>query len=138
MDSIPIELVALGIGVFLCLFGYRLKKIAMTVIWFVIGFFLVSLFVDKIIDDQIWQLILCGVGGLVLSMFGLTIEKFAIFVTVGATFALTILQSFGPPTDWVLPAISIAIGVTAGAFATWLMKPMLILATALVIFWVQR
>ena len=73
--EIPTGIIGLVIGLFLLFFGYRLKKIAITIIWFLIGFWLVSLFVDKIVADEMWQLILCGIGGLVLGMFGMTIEN---------------------------------------------------------------
>jgi len=131
MISIPLEIIALIIGCFLLLFGYRIKKVALTIIWFLVGYWLVSLFIDQIIADQLWQFILCCVGGLVLGMFGLTIEKFAIFITVGVTFAMSVMQNFGPAADWTLPAIAIAIGVVAGVIGVWLIKPMLILATAI-------
>ena len=129
--EIPTEIIALIVGFFLLLFGYRVKKIAITIIWFIIGYWLVSLFVDQIIADQMWQFILCCVGGLVLGMLGMTIERFAIFVTVGATFAMFVIQNFGPVTDWVLPVIAVAVGVVAGTIAVWLVKPMIILATAI-------
>ncbi|MBP5656355.1 DUF4203 domain-containing protein [Candidatus Saccharibacteria bacterium] len=131
MVSIPTDIVALIIGAFLLLFGYRVKKIAITIIWFIVGYWLVSLFVDKIVADQLWQFILCCVGGLVLGMFGMTIEKFAVFVTVGATFGMSVIQNFGPATDWTLPAIAVAVGVVTGVIAVWLIKPMIILATSI-------
>ena len=127
--TIPTEIIALIIGAFLLLFGYRLKKIAITLIWFLVGFWIVSLFVDKIVADQMWQLILCCVGGLILGMFGMTIEKFAVFVTVGVTFCMSVIENFGPATDWTLWAIAVAVGVVAGVIAVWLIKPMVILAT---------
>lgn len=132
MDTtIPTEVIALIIGAFLLLFGYRVKKIAITIIWFIVGYWLVSLFVDKIVADQMWQLILCCVGGLVLGMFGMTIEKFAVFVTVGVAFGMSVIQNFGPVTDWTLPAIAVAVGVVAGVLGVWLIKPMIILSTAI-------
>ena len=131
MENIPTEVVAFLIGIFLLFFGYRLKKIAITIIWFIVGFWLVSLFIDKVTPDPTWQLILCGVGGLVLGMFGMTIERFAIFVTVGVTFAMSVIQNFGPVVDWTLPAIAVAVGVVTGALGVWLVKPMIIVATAI-------
>lgn len=128
--EIPTAAVALIVGLFLLFFGYRVKKIAITIIWFIVGFWLVSQFIDKVVADQTWQLILECVGGLVLGMFGMTIERFAVFVTVGAAFGLSIIQNFGPVTDWTLPAIAVAVGVVAGVVGVWLIKPMIILATS--------
>lgn len=129
--EIPTGIIGLVIGLFLLFFGYRLKKIAITVIWFLIGFWLVSLFVDKIVADEMWQLILCGVGGLVLGMFGMTIEKIAVFASVGFAFFMSAMNAFGPATDWTLPVICVAIGVVAGVIAVWFIKPMVIIATSI-------
>ena len=129
--TIPTEIIALIIGAFLLFFGYRVKRIAITIIWFIVGYWLVSLFVEKIVADQMWQFILCVVGGLVLGMFGMTIEKFAIFATVGVTFCMSVIENFGPATDWTLWAIAVAVGVVAGVIAVWLIKRMVILATAI-------
>lgn len=129
--TIPVEIISILIGVFLLLFGYRLKKVAMTIIWFIVGYYLVSLFVDKLVSAEVWQIVLCCVGGLVLSMFSMTIEKLAIFITVTAAFSLAIIEAFGPATDWVLPVVAVAIGVVAGVLATWFIKPMIIIATAI-------
>ena len=128
--EIPTAIIALIVGFFLLFFGYRVKKIAITIIWFIIGFWLVSLFIDKITADQTWQLILECVGGLVLGIFGMTIEKFAVFVTIGVAFGWSMIENFGPITDWTLPAIAVAVGTVAGVIGVWLIKPMIILATS--------
>ncbi len=129
--QIPVGIVALIVGALLLLFGYRIKKIAMTIIWFILGYYLVSLFVDKLVSAEIWQVILCCVGGLVLAMFSMTIEKLAIFITVTASFSLAIIDAFGASDPaWILPVIAIAVGVVAGVLATWFIKPMIIVATA--------
>ena len=130
METIPTGIVAIIIGLFLLFFGYRVKKIAITVIWFVVGYWLVSQFASQIVQDQFWQFLLCCVGGLVLGIFGMTIEKFAVFLTVGVTFGMSVMQNFGPATDWTLPAIAVAVGVVAGVIAVWLIKPMIIIATS--------
>lgn len=131
MESIPTEIIAILIGAFLLFFGYRLKKIALTIIWFLVGYYLVSLFVDKIVADQLWQFILCCVGGLVLGMFGMTIERFAVFVTVGVAFGLSFMQTFSFEPQWALIAVAVAVGVVAGVIGVWLIKPMIILATSI-------
>lgn len=130
METIPTGIVAIIIGLFLLFFGYRVKKIAITVIWFVVGYWLVSQFANQIVQDQFWQFLLCCTGGLVLGIFGMTIEKFAVFLTVGVTFGMSVMQNFGPATDWTLPAIAVAVGVVAGVIAVWLIKPMIIIATS--------
>lgn len=132
METIPTEIITIIIGLFLLFFGYRLKKIAITIIWFIVGFWLVQQFIGYIhIESQLWQFIICCLGGLVLGVFGMTIEKFAVFVTVGVTFGMSVMQTFGPAADWTLPAIAVAVGVVAGVIAAGLIKPMVIIATSI-------
>lgn len=124
-------IISIAIGIFLLLFGYRLKRIAITVLWFIIGYWLAKQFVGYIVSEQIWQIILCCISGLLLGMVGIAIERFAVFVTVGITFGMAFLQNFGGSTpDWATIAIAVAIGVVAGVIAVWLMKPMIIFATS--------
>lgn len=130
--TIPLEIIiSILIGAALCFFGYRLKKVAFAVIWFMVGYFAVKTYFPHIIEDQFWQTVLqIGVGAL-LSLIGLTIEKLAVAGTAAVVVASFVLSHFGPATDWVLPAIAITAGVVAGAVAVSLMKPAVIIFTAI-------
>ncbi len=65
--NIPIApLIAILIGVVLAFGGYRLKRIAMSIIWFVIGYSLVKNFAPNLIADPFWQMVLQIAAGAIL------------------------------------------------------------------------
>lgn len=132
LHAIPLELIiTLLIGAGLCFFGYRFKKIAFAIIWFVIGYFAVKLYLPNIAPDPFWQTILQIAAGALLSLIGLSIEKLAVGATAFAIVFSMVMQHFGPANDWVLPAIAVAIGVVAGVVAVSIMKPAVIVYTAI-------
>lgn len=123
------------IGVALMLFGYRIKKVAFFLVWFVLGFYLMGLILpnfENIIPENFqaeayWRLIPL-VGGLLLAMLGFSIEKLCVG---GVCFALVMLvttQYFG--TDIQTIAAGGIIGVIAAGIAIMAMKPATIVATA--------
>ena len=132
LHAIPLELIiTLLIGIGLCFYGYRLKKVAFAIIWFIIGYFAVKIYAPDLIGDPFWQTMLQIAAGALLSLIGLSIEKLAVSATAFIIVSSMVLQHFGPATDWTLPAIAIACGVVAGAVAVWLMKPAIIIYTAI-------
>jgi hypothetical protein len=131
LSGIPLELIiAILIGLLTCFAGYKIKRIAFAIIWFIIGYWLVKTYLPNVIDNQFWQWILQVAAGALLSLIGLSIEKLAVSFTAGIVVTFFILQHFGPATDWTLPAIAIAIGVVTGVVAVSLMKPAIIIYTA--------
>lgn len=122
------------IGLLLLFAGYKLKKIAFFIIWFLIGYNLMGLFVPTLvswvpaIDNNLWHILLPIAGGLLLALMGFTIEKvcvgglaFGIVMMIGARFG----------TDIQTLAITAVIGIIAAGLAVMLMKPAIIIATAL-------
>ena len=124
-------IIAIIIGLILAFAGYRLKRIAMSIIWFVIGYSIMGQFAPNLIEDPFWQMILRIAAGAILSMIGLSIEKLAVSLTTGVVVTWFIIQHFGPVTSWVLPCVAIAIGVVAGTIAVWAMKPAVIVFTGI-------
>ncbi len=122
--------IAILIGIFLCLFGYRVKKVAFIVIWFVIGFYLMSFLAPKITDNQTWQLILEAGAGLLLGVLGFTIEKFCIFAVATFSVSTAIIDSFQMTEFWPI-ALAIVVGIVVGCIATALIKPLGIITTSL-------
>lgn len=123
-------IIAIAIGIFLCLCGYRIKKVAFVVIWFIIGYYLMSLAVPHITTDPTWSQILPIGAGIVLGVLGFSIEKFCIFAIATFTVATTIIESF--QLTEILPiALAIAAGVVVGCIATAFIKPLGIITTAL-------
>ena len=134
------SLIIAAIGLTVLLFGYRIKKIAFFIIWFLIGYNLMVLLmpllnslVPQIAGDGLWQTLLPIAGGLLLALLGFSIEKICV---AGICFFLVMLitvQYFG--TDILTLAIGAIIGVVAAAAATAMMKPAIIIATSIAGAW---
>lgn len=131
----PELIIMLGMGLAVLLFGYRLKKIAFFVIWFLLGYLgitylmpeITKIWPDVASNDLYRNLIPIG-GGLLLALLGFSIEKLCLG---GICFALTMLigvQYFG--TEMQTLAITAVIGIIAAGAAVMLMKPATIIATA--------
>lgn len=133
MNYEPILMLAIGLAV--CFFGYRIKKIAFFLIWFILGYILMTKLmpfintqVPPIAASRLYQILLPIAGGLLLSLLGFSIEKLCVS---GIVFLLTILITlhyFGSAP--LTLAIGGVVGVLLGALAIRLMKPAIILATA--------
>lgn len=136
-EMAPYELLIMAaLGLTLMLFGYRIKKIAFFIVWFLIGYnlmiFMMPLIngaVPQIAGSQLYQTLLPIAGGLLLALLGFSIEKLCV---AGICFFLVMMitvQYFG--TDIPTLAVGAIIGVVAAAAATAMMKPAIIIATAL-------
>ncbi len=123
------------LGLFVCLFGYKLKKVVFFIAWFLIGYTLmlkllpiINSNAPVIAESTIYQTLLPIGGGVILSLLGFSIEKFCVSLLVCfSTIAIGISQ-FG--MSWEVAGISAVIGVILGAFAVRLMKPATIIVTA--------
>lgn len=126
----------MAIGLAVLLFGYRLKKIAFFIIWFLLGYqLMISLLptinnmVPEIAASQIYQTLLPIASGVLLAMLGFLIEKLCVG---GICFALVIvitMHYFGTETTTL--AIGAAVGIVLAGVAVMMMKPATIIATAL-------
>lgn len=129
------QVILLLVGLGLLFFGYRIKKAAFFVIWFILGYTLVgflmpmiSNWLPEVAKTQLYQILLPIGGGLLLALLGFTIEKVCIG---GICFVLTMLitvQYFGAGVQTL--AIGGVIGVIASAAAVALIKPATIIATS--------
>ncbi len=122
-------------AIIVLLFGYRVKKAAFFIIWFLLGFSIMSFLMPQICsiwevvaESEMYQALIPIAGGLLLTLFGFTIEKICVS---GITFILTILiciQYFG--TDMQSMLIGGVVGVILSGVAVMMMKPAVIVATA--------
>lgn len=134
------SLVMAAVGLAVLLFGYRLKKVAFFIIWFLIGYNIMLVLmpiingaVPQIAGDSLYQILLPIAGGVLLAMLGFSIEKLCV---AGICFFLVMLitiQYFG--TDITTLVIGAIIGAVAAASATALMKPAIIIATSIAGGW---
>ena len=122
-------LIAIALGVFLCLFGYKLKRVAFVIIWFAIGYYLMALVAPKMTSDPTWQQILPIAAGVVLGVLGFSLEKLCIFAVATYAVSTTLIDTF-LITDPLYIALAIAAGVIVGVIAVKLIKPVGIITTA--------
>ena len=133
--GVPEAVIMIGLGLLLLVFGYRIKKIAFFIIWFILGFNLVLFLMPtinnalpEIASSELYQNLLPIAGGLLLALLGFSIEKICVS---GICFALVLMitvQYFGAEVMYL--AIGGIIGVILAGVAVRLMKPATIIATA--------
>ncbi|MBR2741650.1 DUF4203 domain-containing protein [Candidatus Saccharibacteria bacterium] len=128
-------LIFIAIGLAILFFGYRIKKIAFFIIWFLLGFTLMTYFmptinnlVPDIANNDIYQFLLPIAGGVLLAMLGFTIEKLCVGGICFVLVMMTTIQYFG--TEMSTLAIGAVIGIVMAGAAVALMKPAIIIATA--------
>lgn len=132
LSQLPLELiVSILLGLVLCFAGYRLKRIAFAIICFVLGYWAVKTYLPNVVPDAFWQWILQVAAGAICAFISASAEKLAVGLTAGFVVFQIVMQHFGPATDWVLPCVAIAIAVVAGCVAVALMKPAVIVYTAI-------
>ena len=129
-------ILALILGAFVCLFGYKLKKIVFFIAWFLIGYTLMSRFmpfinesVPAIAESSLWQFILPIAGGLLLSLLGFSIEKLCVGLLAFFTTLAIAINQFGVSGEVI--GIACILGVILGAVAVNMMKPATIVITAI-------
>lgn len=124
------------IGLLLMVAGYKIKKIAFFIIWFILGFtlsgYLSPLFIKfapVIADSEFLQGLLPIVGGILMGLMGFSVEKICVSgIAFGLTLAIT-AQCFGTSMQSML--LGGVVGVVLAGAATMLMKPATIVATAI-------
>ena len=131
----PEMIIMAAAGLALLFFGYRIKKVAFFVIWFILGYNLavfllptITRISPEVVASSLFQTLIPIAGGLLLALLGFSIEKLCVG---GICFALTMvitIQYFG--TDMQTLAIGGVVGVLAAGAAVMLMKPATIVATA--------
>ncbi len=124
-----------GIGLALMLVGYRIKKAAFFIIWFLLGYIgtgylmpIINGAMGEVADSIFWQSLIPIIGGLLLALMGFMIEKICLG---GAVFGLTLMmtaQYFG--TEIQAMAIGGIIGAILAGVAIMAIKPATIVATS--------
>ena len=131
------EVVVLLVASLLILFlGFKIKKIGFFILFFILGYSLVSNFLPVIWgnfpileEQQIWRYLLPIAGGLLLGLLSFSIEKFCISMLV-FFFVLTFaIDNYGTAPQTII--IGAVIGAILGGFSSFVIKPAIIIATAI-------
>lgn len=127
--SIEQFLLALVPSLLLCFFGLKLRRLAMAVIFFGIGFYLIRDFGGPYITNSAFLLTTEIACGLILAAISFSIEKLAIFIVVSYA-GFQFMASFLDTSVWYYFLVAIAVGVILGAISAKFYKTMIILATS--------
>ena len=124
-----------AVGLALMFFGYRIKKVAFFLIWFILGYNLMTFLmptinnlVPDVAGNNLYQILLPIAGGLLLALMGFSIEKLCVGGICFALIMVITVRYFG--TEMQTLAIGGVVGVLAAGAAVMLMKPATIVATA--------
>lgn len=133
--NVPENVVLAVVGVALMFFGYRIKKVAFFLIWFILGYNLMQFlmptingWVPQVAESSLYQMLLPIAGGLLLALMGFSIEKLCVGGICFALVMMITVRYFGAEIQTL--AIGGVIGVIAAAAAVTMMKPATIIATA--------
>lgn len=131
----PEILIMAGIGLALMFFGYRIKKIAFFLIWFILGYNLTSFLMPtinnvapEVIKTDLYQALIPIAGGLILALLGFSIEKLCVGGICFALVMVITVRYFG--TEMQTLAIGGVVGIIAAGLAVTLMKPAIIIASS--------
>ena len=131
----PEMIIMAAVGLALMFFGYRIKKVAFFLIWFILGYNLMTFLmptinnlVPDIAGNNLYQILLPIAGGLLLALMGFSIEKLCVGGICFALIMVITVRYFG--TEMQTLAIGGVVGVLAAGAAVMLMKPATIVATA--------
>lgn len=131
ISGVPQNVIVLILGVILLLFGYRLKRITMAAIGFVVGWSIAANFAPQMVGDPFWQFIIKLAAGALLGVMATTIERLAIFAVVALAFGSSFYDAFAIQDPMAHISIAVAVGVIAGVISVWFIKPMFIIASGL-------
>lgn len=124
-------LIAVLLGLLFCFSGYKVQKLLITIVWFVIGFQLVRIIGPHFITNKDTLLIIEVVVGFLLASVGFKLEKLALFVTVAYLTYITVspyITGFEGEVNLIVQGV---VSLIAGGLSILFIKPILIVATGI-------
>jgi len=131
---IPEAIITIVLSLIVCFFGYKLKKIGLFIIWFVIGYHVGKMIpASAVNNDQLWLTVLPLATGLLASMLSLSIERLCVGLLAGTiAFFITMNIVFGGSYVFMPNVvIALAVAVIVACIAVAFIKPMSIIITAI-------
>lgn len=131
---IPETIITIILSLIVCFFGYKLKKLALFIIWFIVGYSLGKMIPGSAVNnDQLWLTIIPLATGLLAAMLSLSIERLCVSLLAGTIgfFATMNLAFGGVYTLMPNVVVSVAVAVVLAIIAVACIKPMSILITAI-------
>lgn len=130
MDPRITALIAIIIGAVLCIAGFKIQKLVITLAWFAIGFSLAGQVCANFIESSNMILIIQLVVGLILGSMGYKLEKIALAIAVGYLTYTSIGPYIVGFNETMTFVIHIGISIIVGILSTLFIKPIVICVTS--------
>lgn len=131
MDPKLTALIAIAVGLILCLFGFKIQKFVITLAWFVLGFTIAEKIGSNFITSSNTLLLIEVISGIVLASLGYKLEKLALCIAV-AYMSFETVGTFITGFDQLMTfAIQLGVSILLGILSTLFLKPILIVITSI-------
>ncbi len=131
MDARITAIIFIIIGLVLCLYGYKIQKLVITLAWFAIGFTVAGYIAGKFIEAETTLLIIKLVVGVILGSLGFKLEKLALLIAVAYLTYNSIGGYITAFTGNMKLAVQLGISVLVGILSTLFLKPIVICITSI-------
>lgn len=123
--------IAIIIGLLMCFGGFKIQKLLITLVWFVIGAALAKYVGGYFIDNDKILIAVEIVVGIIVGSVGFKLEKLALFIAV----AYLTFKTIGPYITGVEKGVALiiqgGIALFVGALSTFFIKPILIVVSSI-------
>ena len=116
-------------GSITCFLGLKMRKIALALSWFIVGYYILGFFIEHFAINEILKFVLQIGLGIILSLLSLKLQKIGWFILVFAIGFSMIFISL--PENWSSLIIAIVVGLIFGILAFHLYETMIAISTAL-------
>lgn len=125
-------IITLIIGLAICLYGFKLKKIAVVLIWFSFGYYIANYIITSfnIVLTEEYAFAVPIIAGSILGLIGLSLVKKGLYIAAGflGYLFITNLNMFDTTMCIIL---GIVLGVIVIFLASKFLKPVIIFSTAI-------
>lgn len=122
-------LISILVGCFICFFGLKQQKIVLTVVWFLVGYFVIEFFLEHSSVNETLLLVLQIFVGIILGVLSLKIQKAAWFIVLFLVGFFLILLATS--VEWYFIILAVIVGIIFGVVAVYAYEPMIIITTSL-------
>lgn len=131
MDPQITALIAIAVGIVLCLFGFKIQKFVITLAWFALGFTIAERIGSNFITSANTLLLIEVISGIVLASLGYKLEKLALCIAV-AYMSFETVGTYITGFDQMMTfAIQLGISLLLGILSMLFIKPILIVITSI-------
>lgn len=123
--------IAILIGLLFCFAGYKIQKLLITIVWFVIGFILANKVGGYFISSSNLLLVIEIITGIIVGSIGFKLEKLALCISVAYLVYITIGPYIPNVEKGVEIIIHFGVSLLVGLLSTFFIKPILIIVSSI-------